>query len=238
MIKRKLEPPRRDDSSFFLIERKSTKTFCDFEFFDVVALLIRGIRWGFGGFVVCPLSLTSLLGSNFAFALSGELSLTSLFGGQCALGFLLLGLLLGELLRHIHWLEEDDGDEDFGDDEENEAEAHGLHLDSQLGHCVDGIDAVEVVERKVAVEEQPETEEQDDDGDDEEAPRNCGANLQDEEFQQLADAFEHQQGAKQLRDILHNLVGVPEQDETKEACVCDAKDKTNGVMHGGRIINN
>lgn len=210
MIKRKLEPPRLDDSSFFLIERKSTKTFCDFEFFDVVALLIRGIRWGFGGFVVCLLSLTGLLGSDFTFALSGELCLTSLFGGKRTLGFLLLGLLLGELLRHIHRLEEDDGDKDFRDDEEDEAEAHGLHLDSQLSHCVDGVDAVEVVERKVAVEEQPETKEQDDDGDDEEAPRNRGTNLQDEEFKQLADAFEHQQGAEQLRDILHNLVGVPE----------------------------
>ena len=232
MIKRKLEPPRRDDSSFFLIERKSTKTFCDFEFFDVVALLIRGIRCGIGGFVVCLFCLTGLLGSDFAFALSGELCLTSLFGCQCTLGFLLLGLLLGELLRHIHWLEEDNGDKDFGDDEEDEAEAYGLHLNSQLGHCIDGVDAIEVVERKVAVEEQPETEEQDGNGDDEEAPRHCGANLQDEEFKQLADAFEHQQGAEQLRDILHDLVGVPEQNETKEACVCDAKDKTNGVMHG------
>ena len=216
-IKRKLEPPRRDDSSSFFFQAE---------------ILIRGIRWGFGGFVVCLLGLTGLLGSDFAFALSGELCLTSLFGSKSTLGFLLLGLLFGELLRHIHWLEEDDGDKDFGDDEEDEAEAHGLHLDSQLGHRVDGVDAIEVVERKVAVEEQPETKEQDDDGDDEEAPRHCGANLQDEEFKQLADAFEHQQGAEQLRDILHNLVGVPEQDETKEACVCDAKDKTNGVMHG------
>ena len=217
--------------------RKERKLLEISEFFDVVVLLIRGASRSVG-VVACLLSLSGLLGSDFAFALGGELCLTSLFGSQSALGFLLLGLLFGELLRHIHWLEEDDGDKDLGDDEEDEAESNGLHLDPQLCHCVNSVDAIEVVERKLAVEEQPESEEQNDDRDDEEAPRHRGANLQDEEFQQLADAFEHQQGAEQLRDILHNLVGVPEQDETKEACVCDAKDKTNGVMHGGRIINN
>ena len=88
----------------------------------------------------------------------------------------------------------------------------------------------------MAIEEQPEAEKQNNDGDDEETPRHRGANFQDEELQQLADAFEHQQRTEQLGDILHDLVGVPKQDETKEACVCDAKDETNGVMHNGGIV--
>lgn len=140
-------------------------------------------------------------------------------------------LFLKEFLGSVEGHEEADGDDQFGEDEGDEAEADQLQFEFELEHRAELGEQVAQVGWHLADEAEDEAVEQADAWRHEVTPVHLGAELQREEFDELRDALKHQQSSQQLRDVGDDVGSVGQQHKAKEAGVCYAKGETNGVMH-------